>query len=317
LARFVAAGGCARDPIFSESIHVIWWLYKVMTVAWSGNDVNQQEFKFLAEKHRVCSTRWRSRSCGERNMKKMPDYTGASRVVVMAPKSYLALEMTKGQVLRIEDMEGCQCADIAFINRQDYLEKKKSAEGGAIAQSLIEQYSQAMTANRNRHVYLGKGFPLYSSLCRKIMTITQDTVGHHDVIVAWCNPELNYSRWGEIAVGKRTCKENIRDALAPYGILVDLPFTFNIFMDYTIGEDGVITYGKTLSEARDYIDLKAEMDVIVAISNCPQELSLVNGFNPTRLRVAVFESGEYMKVEPDAQMDAIEVNSMAAIQRQA
>ena len=173
-----------------------------------------------------------------------------------------------------------------------------------------------MTCNRNRHVYLGTGYPLYTDLCRKIMTITKDTVGHHDVIVAWCNPELNYSRWGDIAIGKRTCKENIQDALAEnYGIIINLPFTFNIFMDYTIGEDGVIIYGETLSKAGDHIDFKAEMDVIVAISNCPQELSLVNGFEPTRLRVAVFEQDQYLTIEPDAHMDAIEVDSMAAIQR--
>ena len=205
-------------------------------------------------------------------------------------------------------MEGIQCADIAFVCRQDYLAKRAEIEGD-IAQSLIEQYSQGMTANRNRHVYLGKGYPLYSTMCRKMMTITQDTVGNHDVIVAWCNPELNYSRWGDIAIGKRTCKENITDALAEYGIIVHLPFTFNIFMDYEIGQDGVIIYKETLSKPGDYIDFKAEMDVIVAISNCPQELSLVNGFEPTQLRVAVFEQEQYLKIEPDAQMEAILVDS--------
>lgn len=248
-------------------------------------------------------------------MSKQPDYTGAIQDTVMEPKSYMTLEMSRDQVMRVEDMDGIQCADIAFINRQDYLDKKGQIDGD-IAQSLIEQYSQGMTANRNRHVYLGKGYPLYTSLCRKMMTIVQDTVGHHDVIAAWCNPEMNYSRWGDIAIGKRTCKENIRDALASYGIIVDLPFTFNIFMDYEIGQDGVITYRETLSKAGDYIDFKAEMDVIVAISNCPMELSLVNGFEPTRLRVAVFEPEQYFKIEPDAQREAIEVDSTAALQPQ-
>ena len=88
-------------------------------------------------------------------------------------------------------------------------------------------------------------------------------------------------------------------------------------MDYEIGSDGVITYKETLSKPGDYIDFKAEMDMIVAISNCPQELSLVNGFEPTRLRVAVFEPGQYLKIEPDAQMEPIEVDSSAAIQRPA
>ena len=248
------------------------------------------------------------------DMSRKPDYTGAIQDTIMEPKSYMTLELEEGQIMRVEDVEGVQCADIAFMNRRDYREKSKSIDG-EIAQSLIEQYSQGMTCNRNRHVYLGKGFPLYTDKCNKIMTIIQDTVGHHDVIVAWCNPELNYSRWGDIALGKRTCKENIQDAFKPYGVAIELPFTFNMFMDYRIGEDGEITYLETLSKAGDYIDLKAEMDVIVAISNCPQELSLVNGFEPTRLRVAVFEPEQYLLIEPDAQMEAIETDSSAAIQR--
>ncbi len=127
------------------------------------------------------------------DMKKPPDYTGAIQNIIIAPKSYMTLELDEGQVMRVEDMEGIQCADIAFVCREDYRAKRAEIDGD-IAQSLIEQYSPGMTANRNRHVYLGKGYPLYSTLCRKMMTITQDTVGNHDVVTGWCNPELNYSR---------------------------------------------------------------------------------------------------------------------------
>jgi uncharacterized protein YcgI (DUF1989 family) len=239
-----------------------------------------------------------------------PAYDGATFDRVMEPKSYLTVEMKKGEVLRVEDLDGRQCADIAFFNLAHYRQKRKELTG-SIPQSMIEHYSQGMTCNRNRHVYLGKGFALYTNLCTPIMNIVEDTVGHHDVIVAWCNPELNYSRWGDVAVGKLTCKENIRDAMAPYGVQVELPCTFNIFMDYSIGADGVITYKETLSGAGDYIDLKAEMDVIVAISNCPQELSIVNGSGPTRLRLAVFEEATYRDANPGAAMEANVVDSTA------
>lgn len=240
------------------------------------------------------------------------DDGGALQTTVMAPKSFLTLELTAGQVMRVEDMDGIQCADIAFLDREDYRRRKGEA-GGAIAQSLIEQYSPGMTVGRNRHVYLGKGYPLYTNRCRKIMTIVGDTVGHHDVISAWCNPELSISRWGEVARGRRTCKENIRDALAGYGIAVDLPCTFNIFMNFAIGADGAVTWNETVSKPGDYIDLKAEIDVIVAISNCPMELSVVNGFEPTRLRVAVFEAARYLEIAPEARMEAIEVEPPAAV----
>ena len=88
-------------------------------------------------------------------------------------------------------------------------------------------------------------------------------------------------------------------------------------MDYDISQDGLITYKETLSKPGDYIDLKAEVDVIVAISNCPQELSVVNGFEPTKLRVAVFEQEQYLRIEPDAQMEALLVDSSFAVERPA
>ena len=70
------------------------------------------------------------------------DDGGALQTTVMAPKSFLTLELTAGQVMRVEDMDGIQCADIAFLDREDYRRRKGEA-GGAIAQSLIEQYSPA------------------------------------------------------------------------------------------------------------------------------------------------------------------------------
>jgi uncharacterized protein YcgI (DUF1989 family) len=237
-------------------------------------------------------------------------FEAAKQVVVMEPGAYLTLELSKGEVLRVEDVQGRQCADLAFFGKSSYLENRERAGTGAqIAQSQIEHYSQAVTASRNRHVYLGRGHALYTNACNPVMTIVEDTVGHHDVISAFCNPETNLSRWGEQARGKRTCKENIQDALAPLGIRVDLPCTFNIFMDFGITPEGRIEWGETLSRSGDFVDLRAEMDVIAAISNCPMELNAANGFSTTQLRVAVFEEETYRRVAPDSLTEAIAVPS--------
>lgn len=205
-----------------------------------------------------------------------PIYEGAIYDEVMAPKSYVALEMDAGQVLRIEDLEGVQCCDVVAFNRHDYKER----------------YSPSNTVNLNRHVYLGKGKPLYSTRCNTMLTIVEDTVGHHDCVCGSCSPELNRARYGKKAEGKVTCRENLRDAVASYGIpLEDVPYSFNPWMDFPIAEDGSISYGETLSKAGDYIDLRADMDLLVAISNCPQELNPANGYKCTPLRAAIF-SGE-------------------------
>lgn len=194
--------------------------------------------------------------------------------VTLQAKGHMALELDQGQILRVEDIEGEQCSDIVFYNRHNF----------------DERYSPANTVNLNKHIYLGLGCSLYSTWANKLMTITADTVGRHDCICGSCSPELNRMRYGDKAIGKRTCRENLEDALAPYGLgATDIPYSFNNFMNFSVAESGEISYGVTVSKPGDYIDLRADMDVLIGISNCPQELNEANGFNPTALRVAVFE----------------------------
>ena len=194
---------------------------------------------------------------------------------VLEARGFRAVELGLGQVLRIEDIEGAQCSDLVFYNLHDF----------------DERYSPANTVNVNRHIYLGEGCGLYSTRCNKMLTIVADTVGRHDCICGSCSPELNALRYGDRAIGKRTCRENLADAVAPYGIRpVDIPYSFNNFMNFSVAESGEITYGETVSKPGDYIDLRADMDVLVAISNCPQELNEANAFNPTTLRLTVLDS---------------------------
>lgn len=205
-------------------------------------------------------------------------YDEAVKDTILEPKAYIALELTKGQVLRIEDLEGTQCSDVVAFNLHDFDEK----------------YSPQNTVNINKHIYLGEGKVLYSTKSQPMLTIVADPVGHHDCICGSCSPEMNYIRYGEKAVGKRTCRENLADAVEPYGIpAVAVPYSFNTWMDFEVSKEGEIKYGETLSKPGDYIDLRAEMDLLVAISNCPQELNSANGWNPTKLRVAVFDAEAY------------------------
>ena len=188
-------------------------------------------------------------------------------------RGFMAIELSASQILRIEDLEGAQCSGLVFYNLHDF----------------DERYSPANTVNLNRHIYLGQGCHLYSTWSRKMLTIVEDTVGRHDCICGSCSPELNTLRYGDRAIGKRTCRENLEDALAPYGIRpTDIPYSFNNFMNFAVAESGEISYGETLSKPGDYIHLQANMDVLVGISNCPQELNEANAFHPTPLRIAVF-----------------------------
>jgi uncharacterized protein YcgI (DUF1989 family) len=89
----------------------------------------------------------------------------------------------------------------------------------------------------------------------------------------------------------RNCADNLTKAFKPHGIVrEDFNFDccFNVFMNLTFKPDGTMKLEEPLSKAGDYIDLRAEMDCLIAISNCPQDQNPCNGFNPTPLQIQVF-----------------------------
>jgi uncharacterized protein YcgI (DUF1989 family) len=102
---------------------------------------------------------------------------------------------------------------------------------------------------------------------------------------------MNYTRFKEH--GTRNCSDNLTKAFSSYGIQrndFDFDCCFNIFMNLTYQPDGSMKLDEPLSKPGDYIDLRAEMDSIVAISNCPQDRNPCNAFNPTPIRVQVFSA---------------------------
>ena len=83
----------------------------------------------------------------------------------------------------------------------------------------------------------------------------------------------------------------ILDQLAPYGIpLAEIPYSFNIFMNVPVSPEGKTGIEEPKSKAGDYVDLQAERDLLISISNCPQERNPCNGWNPTAMRVIVYEA---------------------------
>ena len=200
-------------------------------------------------------------------------YGAVVQETVIPARWYLAVELSKGQVLRIIDLEGQQVADVVFFNRNN----------------LIEKFSPNNTVTLNRNIYLSDGGKLYSDQANVMCSIVADTVRRHDLLAGACSIGTNTVRYGDKAIGKATCRGNLTLALSPYGIpMKDIPYPFNVFMNWPVSPDGTYTPDSPTSKAGDYIDLRAEMDLIVAISNCPQELNPCNGFAPTDMKVVVY-----------------------------
>ncbi|MGC1576891.1 MAG: DUF1989 domain-containing protein [Beijerinckiaceae bacterium] len=189
----------------------------------------------------------------------------SDRVVEPGPFS---CKLAKGNHLRIIDLEGQQAVDFLVY----------------AAANHENRYNAANTIKINRSVYVGKGFRLISDFGEVLMTIVEDTVGHHDTIGGCCSTEVNYMRYG--IKGTPSCRSNFITALRAHGMDPrDIPANINFFMNVPVRPDGSTEIVDGLSEPGDYVDLRAEKDVLVVISNCPQQYNPCSGWNPTPIRV--------------------------------
>ncbi|NLB52812.1 MAG: urea carboxylase-associated family protein [Syntrophomonadaceae bacterium] len=191
---------------------------------------------------------------------------------VIPPRGFYARHIYKGQVIRITDLEGQQVPDFICFNRYNHVEK----------------ISVNNTLLINGNIYATTGHVLYSTHCNPMFTIINDTCGRHDLICGSCSEYSNALRYK--VRGTPNCRDNMISALAPYGVCeAEIPYSFNIFMNCPVSLDGSISIQEPISKPGDFIELQAEMDCLIAISNCPQERNPCNAFNPTALAVLVYD----------------------------
>jgi urea carboxylase-associated protein 1 len=193
---------------------------------------------------------------------------------VLAPAGGVARTLRRGQTLRITDLEGQQVADmIAFV-----------------LPDLSDRLWPSTTIRLNGTVYFTTGHVLYSELSRPLFTIVEDTCGRHDMLAGSCNAEIDKVRYG--VDEHRGCVENFVEAIAAWGLSrADVPMSFNVFMNCPVQPDGSWSIAEPASRAGDYITFRAEADVLVAISNCPQDLNPCNAGELKPLGIAISAAG--------------------------
>lgn len=195
---------------------------------------------------------------------------------VIPAREYTSLILRRGEILRVIDLEGKQVADLVALNAMDKDEK------------LSCIYSNLLNGTWK----LTQGHILYSNRARSMFSIIEDRVGRHYSGGGFCSEEINFIRFK--ARSTRNCADNLTLAFKSQGIRrEDFNFDccFNIFMNLTFQPDGSMKLQQPLSQPGDYIDLKAEMDCVIAISNCPQDRNPCNGFNPTPIQIEVYRVG--------------------------
>jgi hypothetical protein len=183
----------------------------------------------------------------------------------------------KGQTLRIIDLEGNQAVDCILYNARD----------------PAERYSSCETLVAQRNIFLTTGTRLMSNEGDVLMTITADTCGRHDTSGGACSCESNTLRYGHHTRHLHACVDNFLLELGRHGLgKRDVVSNINWFMNVPVEPDGALGIVDGISAPGKYVDLRAEMDTLVVISNCPQVNNPCNGFNPTPVRVVVFDRVE-------------------------
>jgi hypothetical protein len=181
----------------------------------------------------------------------------------------------RGQTLRIIDSEGQQAVDALFYRADDH----------------AERYSAQDTMRVQGAAYIGIGTQLISSEGRAMMTVTADTCGRHDTSAGCCSCESNAVRFGETTKYQHACRENFLLEFAKHGMSKrDIVANVNFFMNVPIDPSGNFTVVDGISAPGAYVDLRADMDVLCVISNCPQINNPCNGFNPTPIRVLIWNA---------------------------
>lgn len=187
--------------------------------------------------------------------------TGCCRI---PPQSGVAFHLRASEILRIYDPLGEQVADLFAFAENDH--------------ACI--LSSGRSIDYASKIYLTKGDVLYSNDSRPMFRILEDQVGRHDFLLTPCSQEMFeilYAHKGH----HPSCFENLYRAFEPFGIRPQqIGTTFNVFMNVVVDEGGEVKVKPPLSRAGDFIELRAEMNLLCGLTSCSAENSNNGSFKP-------------------------------------
>jgi len=182
---------------------------------------------------------------------------------IIKPQTGQAVNIKKGQSLKIVDLEGEQVADFWAFN----------------SDNENEFMSAGVTIDCNENLLISIGDILYSNLYNPLFKITEDTSGVHDLIHPCCRQEMYDYFYDNNAEAHPSCLQNINNGLLNIGkIELKEIRPFNIFMNTEIEQNGKITVQKPITKPGDYITLKSLIEnVTVLIAACSVDMGNCNG----------------------------------------
>ena len=209
----------------------------------------------------------------------MLDPATASHDAIVSAGDFWLHDIRSGQYLRIVDLEGNQAVDTLFYNAHD----------------IEDRYSVQDTIRHQRNIYLTTGTKLISSKRHVLLTMVADTCGRHDTLGGACANESNMVRY---AIDKRhmhACRSSFLKGLTDWGRGMekrDITSNINFFMNVPVTAEGKLTFEDGISHPGKYVEMRAETNVLAAISNCPQLNNPCNAYNPTPVQVLIWPAAE-------------------------
>ena len=194
----------------------------------------------------------------------------------VAPNAPWSAVVAAGHVLTIVDVGGNQSADCLIYDAHD----------------AGERYSVPDTLAWQGNAYVREGTVLRSNLGGALMTVVGNEVARQDTIGGACGKESNSLRYGHHTVFQHGCRENFLAEAARHGLgAQDLVSNLNWFMNVPVEADGTLGIVDGISGPGKRVAVRAERDVLVIVSNCPQMNNPCNDFDPTPLRMLVTDPG--------------------------
>jgi uncharacterized protein len=186
-------------------------------------------------------------------------------------------EIKGGQVFRIQDVEGNQAVDTLFYSAAD----------------PVERYSAQNTVRAQGRLYLTTGSRLLSNEGNALLTIIADTCGRHDTLGGACAAESNSVRYALDKKYMHSCRDSFLHVIGSCSCGVpltkrDLAANINFFMNVPVSAEGRLSFADGVSAPGKYVEMRAEMDVVCLISNCPQLNNPCNAYNPTPVRLLIW-----------------------------
>jgi uncharacterized protein YcgI (DUF1989 family) len=179
-----------------------------------------------------------------------------------------ATQLAAGRRFKITDLRGRQCCDLFAFNAHD----------------IAEYASAEHTRVYNGNLFPRVGQPFVTQQRRPILLFQEDhSPGKHDMLVAACNP----SRYALLGVKgwHASCEENLLTCLRALGHTVEVPQPINLFTNIPLTPQGELDWQPALTAPGDYVVFRAEMDVILCASSCPQDIVAINDRNVTELEL--------------------------------